>query len=316
MAERDLANLPVLGKAALKAKKGGIYHIWQRSPLMTRESAARIPSYRLHKPTGRAVVRLDGRDFYLGRHGTDVSKERYSIRHLGPFAIGLAILVIAAVMYRAIREVGGRFAGVGITLAAGLLVVWLLGITIPIDPVFLHTTIAVALLLGVMAWTGNPGSNDIPVAGDNGPESFLQTTYKNGAFVRATLTLSDVLALRAGEVDCEINEVTGRISLQPKRGQVITYEGSIPGLGPDVGRPLLDTLMWQPGQVLTAHDLIRNPSLIAFNSSYVRASWLRRLRRAFGETTKDPWFFDLFSSPWRLRWNPDRSWRIVERCAS
>lgn len=29
----------------------------------------KAPSYRLHKPTGQAVVRIDGRDFYLGKHG-------------------------------------------------------------------------------------------------------------------------------------------------------------------------------------------------------------------------------------------------------
>jgi integrase len=37
----------------------------------------RIPAYRLHKPTGQAVVRLDGRDHYLGRHGTEQSREKY-----------------------------------------------------------------------------------------------------------------------------------------------------------------------------------------------------------------------------------------------
>ena len=40
----------------------------------------KIPSYRLHKPTGQAVVRIDGRDFYLGRHGTEASRERYRRR--------------------------------------------------------------------------------------------------------------------------------------------------------------------------------------------------------------------------------------------
>jgi integrase len=36
-----------------------------------------IPSYRLHKPSGQAVVRLDGRDHYLGKHDTDASREKY-----------------------------------------------------------------------------------------------------------------------------------------------------------------------------------------------------------------------------------------------
>ncbi len=37
----------------------------------------KIPSYGLHKPTGQAVVRLDGHDFYLGKHGAEESQEAY-----------------------------------------------------------------------------------------------------------------------------------------------------------------------------------------------------------------------------------------------
>jgi len=37
----------------------------------------RMPSYRLHKATGQGVVTLDGRDIYLGRHESEVSRENY-----------------------------------------------------------------------------------------------------------------------------------------------------------------------------------------------------------------------------------------------
>ena len=37
----------------------------------------RTPSYRLHRPTGQAVVTLNGRDIYLGRHGTPASMAEY-----------------------------------------------------------------------------------------------------------------------------------------------------------------------------------------------------------------------------------------------
>src|SRR5262245_36698649 len=37
----------------------------------------RPPSYRLHRPTGQAVVTLDRRDHYLGRHGTPESLSEY-----------------------------------------------------------------------------------------------------------------------------------------------------------------------------------------------------------------------------------------------
>ena len=37
----------------------------------------RTPSYRLHKPSGHAVVTLGGKDHYLGQHGTQASRRGY-----------------------------------------------------------------------------------------------------------------------------------------------------------------------------------------------------------------------------------------------
>lgn len=37
----------------------------------------RKPSYLLHKPTGQARVRIDGKDHYLGEYGTPESRDRY-----------------------------------------------------------------------------------------------------------------------------------------------------------------------------------------------------------------------------------------------
>lgn len=39
----------------------------------------RLPSYRLHKASGQAVVTLDGREFYLGLHNTEESRDRYKL---------------------------------------------------------------------------------------------------------------------------------------------------------------------------------------------------------------------------------------------
>lgn len=44
---------------------------------MARTAIHEIPSYRLHKPKGLAVVRLNGRDIYLGKYGTPESKASY-----------------------------------------------------------------------------------------------------------------------------------------------------------------------------------------------------------------------------------------------
>jgi integrase len=40
-------------------------------------AAPRIPSYRHHKPSGQAVVTLNGRDVYLGKHDTPESRATY-----------------------------------------------------------------------------------------------------------------------------------------------------------------------------------------------------------------------------------------------
>ena len=44
---------------------------------MPKTKQRKVPSYRLHKPTKQALVTLDGREIYLGLHGTSASRERY-----------------------------------------------------------------------------------------------------------------------------------------------------------------------------------------------------------------------------------------------
>ncbi|MBA5868087.1 MAG: tyrosine-type recombinase/integrase [Nitrospira sp. CR1.3] len=44
---------------------------------MSVRSSPRVPKYRHHKPSGLASVRVDGRDIYLGKHGTPESLESY-----------------------------------------------------------------------------------------------------------------------------------------------------------------------------------------------------------------------------------------------
>jgi len=44
---------------------------------MPKQRPHQIPAYRLHKPSGLAVVRLNGQDIYLGKHGTSDSRARY-----------------------------------------------------------------------------------------------------------------------------------------------------------------------------------------------------------------------------------------------
>ncbi|HUU70941.1 MAG TPA: hypothetical protein VM223_22860 [Planctomycetota bacterium] len=46
----------------------------------------RIPPYRLHKPSGRAIVTLAGRQIYLGRYGTEDSRREYE-RLIGEYLV-------------------------------------------------------------------------------------------------------------------------------------------------------------------------------------------------------------------------------------
>lgn len=44
---------------------------------MPKPSTPRVPSYRRHKPTGQAVVTINGRDIYLGKWNSAASKDEY-----------------------------------------------------------------------------------------------------------------------------------------------------------------------------------------------------------------------------------------------
>lgn len=47
---------------------------------MSEGTPLKNPSYRLHKPSGQAVVTINGRDFYLGRHGSAESRRAFDRR--------------------------------------------------------------------------------------------------------------------------------------------------------------------------------------------------------------------------------------------
>jgi hypothetical protein len=75
-----------------------------------------------------------------------------SIRSLGPWAVGFAVIMLAGVMYQAIRQTGGSWAGAGIALGASLLVGWILGMRWPGADQILQTLITVTLVVGVVAF--------------------------------------------------------------------------------------------------------------------------------------------------------------------
>jgi len=75
-----------------------------------------------------------------------------SVRELGPVAVGFAVIMLAAVIYRSIRGVGGSWAGAGIALGASLLVGWTLGLDWPVDQEVIQTLVMVTLTVGILAF--------------------------------------------------------------------------------------------------------------------------------------------------------------------
>jgi len=96
----------------------------------------------------------------------------FSIRDLGPIAIGFAIIILAFVMYQSIRQVGGSWAGAGIALGASILIAEVLGMHIPISGQIIQTLVAVALIVGVIAFLHHHhGHSPLPRVRAKLPES-------------------------------------------------------------------------------------------------------------------------------------------------
>ncbi len=76
----------------------------------------------------------------------------FSIKDLGPIAIGFAIITLAFVMYHAIGQIGGSWAGAGIALGASILVAKVLGLKVPLDSEVVFTVMIVALTVGILSF--------------------------------------------------------------------------------------------------------------------------------------------------------------------
>jgi len=79
----------------------------------------------------------------------------FSIKNLGPIAVGFALLLLAFVMYQCIRQIGGSWAGAAITMGLAIIIAHILGFSLPVAAQILQTIIVVALLFGLMAFVSH-----------------------------------------------------------------------------------------------------------------------------------------------------------------
>ena len=82
--------------------------------------------------------------WWEGDHG-------WSIRDLGPVALILATVLLAGMIFQAIRQIGGSTAGIGIALGAGILMAWLLGFDLPAAGQVIATFVLGTLIFGVVS---------------------------------------------------------------------------------------------------------------------------------------------------------------------
>ena len=105
-----------------------------------------------------------------------------SIKNLGPLAIGFALIVLALAMYQAIKQVGGSWAGAGLTLAAVILIAYLLQIQIPLNTQFVQTLTGFALLVGILAFfwhSRTPATSFSKITSDPRPISDMTSRYRD-----------------------------------------------------------------------------------------------------------------------------------------
>ena len=84
-----------------------------------------------------------------------------SIKDFGPVAIGFAILMLSFIMYNSIKQIGGSWAGAGITVGACILIAKVLKLNIPIDSDIILTITVVALIIGMVAFLSHTAPHGV-----------------------------------------------------------------------------------------------------------------------------------------------------------
>lgn len=147
----------------------------------------------------------------------------------------------------------------------------------------------------------------------------LVTMCHNAVFTETVINVEEAITFTA-DVDYFRNEVTGLNRIRKEDGSKMEYTPELPGVGEKVTLELLKDLMYASGVLRTAKQLARNPQLRTFYDPSISvgenrnalAARLMKLKKAFGEDARSPWYFVVRRKGYAVGWNVERSWCIVE----
>lgn len=143
---------------------------------------------------------------------------------------------------------------------------------------------------------------------------YLVTTYRDVKITEQKMTRSEVLALDPDDVDCHFDEAFGRIQIRQSEGGTTQHLADIPGIG-EARRKALLVMMNRPGEFLCPRQLAALTGNLWLRDRRNLASYIRTMRRAFGETGTSPFYFLTRRHPYAAAWCADRSWRQIEAIA-
>ncbi len=75
-----------------------------------------------------------------------------SMRQLGPIAVGFALLLLAGVLYQALKSIGGGWAGAMLAVGVCILIGWIAGLNWSIDTRVLQSITTALLTVGILAF--------------------------------------------------------------------------------------------------------------------------------------------------------------------
>jgi hypothetical protein len=152
----------------------------------------------------------------------------WSIRELGPVALGLALIILAATTYQAIHRVGGSWAGIGVALGTSVLLALVLGVPLPI-----RGSVLLAIgLIGLLAGLGFLGARTaLEPPARRSPAAETITVRRELADVAQDRGLAEMLARQLRDLRIESQWVGHRPELaedvRRQLGRLLPAEGAL-----------------------------------------------------------------------------------------